>query len=688
MRAHVRKTNSELGAPAGPAEGDAGSTIPAVEPPSKRAPTGGPQPGLLAPLLVAVLLTLTFVTIPPAPLHLDEDPSLSGLLNYVHQHGLQFGTDMVSTYGPLGYLIFPFFWAQDGALRMATDVGLCFGVALGLCLLAWRLELGWRCLLLLLVAFLWPSIQPRHDLVLETGLLGWGLLCVVERGWRLVACSFILTALAVFAALAKVSFLLLGGLTVGAIALDLSLRGRWWLGLLLPAGLAAGFVLGWIAAGESAANLPAFFHNTLATVRDYEQAVVMQPLATVSRRAFGCVLLVLAGVLTRTLGAFEREEPRRYWRRALVMCWLGALLFLVWKHGFVRADSWHMLFFLGFAPVLAAAVEVLPCERATRRQWARGFAAAGCVLCVVTVQTMFFPPWRQALAQPWAAIASNLRCLMWPAEYRQRMMSLLAANQQEAQLPRLRRVVGRQTVDVFGQYQAYALFNDVNYRPRPVAQSYAAWDEALMRLNSEFYLSKAAPDYVWFALFVIDHRLPALEDALLLRHLLINYELVAAEGTFLLLKAKSAVEPKLTLLREEAVPLGQPIDLTSYPRDNLWLEVNTSLSQWGKVRAFFYQPPIMRLAVWRAPSQGRFNRLRAPPPMMAAGFLASPLLLHNEDVEGLYRGKPLTRPGAYSLEVAPGEAALWQKTAQVRIYRLENPLGGSSAAESTPPKPD
>src|SRR5207245_3198039 len=100
------------------------------------------------PLLAAGLLLLTFVTIPPAPCELDMDPSLSAVLNYAHQHQLQYGSDVVYTYGPWGFLIFFLFFPHAEGARMAEDVGLCFTAAAGLCLVASRVQPLGRWLLL------------------------------------------------------------------------------------------------------------------------------------------------------------------------------------------------------------------------------------------------------------------------------------------------------------------------------------------------------------------------------------------------------------------------------------------------------------------------------------------------------------------------------------------------------------
>ena len=188
---------------------------------------------VVLPLLAAALVMLTFVTIPPAPMDLkvDADTSLSAVLNYAQQQGLQFGTDLVCTYGPLGYLIFFYFSPNAAGIRMMVDVAFCFTVAAGLCLVAWRLRPLWRCLLLGAFMFVTANLQQRTDLVTDTGFLCWGLLCLVESGRRLALSVLTFTALAVFGALAKTSVGFMAALSVVLVAGGLATRGEWRLGL-------------------------------------------------------------------------------------------------------------------------------------------------------------------------------------------------------------------------------------------------------------------------------------------------------------------------------------------------------------------------------------------------------------------------------------------------------------------------
>jgi len=78
----------------------------------------------------------------------------------------------------------------------------------------------------------------------------------------------------------------------------------------------------------------------------------------------------------------------------------------------------------------------------------------------------------------------------------------------------------------------------------------------------------------------------------------------------------------------------------------------------------------VRLAAWRQGANGLLARRRAPAPMLAAGFVASPLLLRTSDVLACYAGQDLPRPDGYSVELLPGDERFWQDSLHFRVYQF------------------
>ena len=191
--------------------------------------------------------------------------------------------------------------------------------------------------------------------------------------------------------------------------------------------------------------------------------------------------------------------------------------------------------------------------------WSR-FLALGClVISMLTLQSFFFPPFPRSLATPCLAVASNTRDLFLPDCYAAEMRIQLDAARPAAELPHLRQKIGSQPVDIFGQDQAFLLFNDLITLRALYFKSYLAYNASLSLLNQTYYLSPSAPRFVLFNLSPLDRKFPPLEDQGLLMHLLCNYQFIAAESPFLLLEQRSLLAPQLTLLRELRAELGEPV---------------------------------------------------------------------------------------------------------------------------------
>jgi hypothetical protein len=105
----------------------------------------------------------------------------------------------------------------------------------------------------------------------------------------------------------------------------------------------------------------------------------------------------------------------------------------------------------------------------------------------------------------------------------------------------------------------------------------------------------------------------------------------------------------------------------------------------GRLRQAIYKPTEVYLAVW-GQSTAQAAMFRAPVPMLAAGFLASPVLLRNQDIVELYTGSTIHHPGGYAIHLQPGSANLWQDLIQYRLYRLDVKLGRNSLPLPLPMK--
>ena len=159
---------------------------------------------------------------------------------------------------------------------------------------------------------------------------------------------------------------------------------------------------------------------------------------------------------------------------------------------------------------------------------------------------------------------------------------------------------------------------------------------------------------------------------MVLRHLAMNYEPVGEENSFVLLKRKSSSPPKLSLLREGGLRLGEQITLKEFGETNIWLQIKVEPTFAGRARELLLKPPKLRLAIQHGYTSVHTSRFPAPAPMLAAGFVASPLLLTNKNVLDFQRGQPVAHPQSYAVEPLAGTEKFWEPKMYYRIFAIEH----------------
>ncbi len=632
----------------------------------------------LFPLMIALLASLTFIPVPRQPYLLDDSLSEKTVLSYAHQQGWHFGTDIVFTYGPWGYLVNRHFIPDQYVMQMVVLILLSLLVATGVCLVAWRLTPLWRLLIVTLFVHLTANIDPRTDLIIYSGILCWGWLCLVASGGSLLFCLFCFALIAVFGIMVKANFLFVALISSLTISIDSLLKKRVAVAILLPLALGAFLTLAWLSAGQSLLQLRPFFSNSWLIIQGYDQVVGLDGPATFRTRGLLVTILGLSAIAIRAL-AVDPSMPgislgRIPWRTAAVTAWLSLLLFVVWKHAFVRADLYHMGFLFGLVPLLVLSIELLPCSSPNALLFSRCLAVACCAMAVLTVQSLFFSSFKSSLAQPFISLRANLAVLWRPSVFQQHRRQKYEEARSAARLPGISEKIGQSTVDVFGQEQCYAILNNFNYRARPVFQSYLTFNDRLARLNEQFYLSAGAPQYVLFRLNASDRNFPPLEDALLLRHLLLNFSLVMAEAPFLLLESKTFHSAKLKLQHQASASLNEAVPLPENNEGCSWLEVSLEPNWLGRLRQIIYKPAKTRISFWAGDMKKILSRSGAPAPMLRAGFIASPLLLKTQDVSNYLNGTNVIRPAAFSIELSSEAQRYWKPTFLFRVYSVEKEM--------------
>jgi hypothetical protein len=423
--------------------------------------------------------------------HLQLSPPAAGLdgswvagLSMATHAGLHYGTEIVFTFGPLGFVVMPFVFYPTFGLLSLLYLSLVY-VAFCL-LLVWALRRklpGW---VAVLVGFLLLGLLPLVEQPLVLAALAALAVSAEQRQpWALNAYVLLTPTLAAVATLGKLS---IGPVIVVVLVLGLigaRPNGRQ-VGafVLLLVGQVAIF---WFATGQTVGNVAPFIENTLQISSGYSSAMMRSvdvaawkvTLATVTAILLSLGIVVLAARL-------PNGNRRARWCGVLLV---AATTLTIYKEGVVRPDASHLSIFFSSACIVWIG---LPWARA---RWLLVGVAAIAVIGIPmraegtptyfnpvsnvkkaaeAVHTLASPGRREALVAGGRASGQALY-LLEPGALAALEGHTMAVEPWEAMVPY-----------VYG----------LDWRPQPIFQNYSAYTSHLDRLNSRALESPQGPERI------------------------------------------------------------------------------------------------------------------------------------------------------------------------------------------------
>lgn len=449
------------------------------------------------------------------------DASFVAGLQVAADRGLDVGVDIVSTYGPLGFLSFPqWIFGPTSSLALIYTIALWFGLVALLFHRSRQALPIWAAIVVTYTgaqAARWLGVPEMAValvaitcfLLLERAVAGRAL-----PTWAVVAAALGVAVLALGKLNTAPFIVVSAGITVMAVG------GRRQAAVFSSAFVVLVIAL-WFLAGQGVGNLLPFIETSASTILGFNDAMGVDGDLSVHwmLAAAGLAVGAVAYVFQEQLAAW----PRRYWLAAIAVGVLVA--FITLKASFVR---WHFTFI--FATLCVVAICLLS-PRTSRRPAMLAIAASLIALLGATrVDAWAFldPAPRTAIRQV-ATILSNSAAAAVTRD------SLAAAYGLDAQV--LDRIRGERTH--FGPLESgLAIAHpEVIWAPLPVYQDYVVYTPALDRVNHDRLLSPDGPRYIVRGVPVaIDERNAWWEGPSTMREMVCRYHEVFAGEQWLLLE--------------------------------------------------------------------------------------------------------------------------------------------------------
>ena len=651
---------------------------PAEPPPARRA-------WLRRALPITWIVALSFLTAPWIGTGLGLaglDPSWGlGISLGAYRH-LQFGKDIVFTFGPLGFLPFLRFdyvelWAASAVASVVTNVVFFASVALLLSTACARPRHWALTGAFFLLPVAWPD-QMTANLLIIVILLQ---VALTSRRRRLS-----LVAAAGAGAAMAVALMVRGtALPVSAVVLAMAVgffafEGRRGEVAGLFGGLLVTFTVAWVGVGQRLENIPAYLRSAFEIISGYSRSMGVIERATVNFLP-GQVWFAAGGVmlfgLTMVAAMLRRDRALVY----LVGLCLP-VVFVLFKDAFVRIGPRHMYYYTGLG--ICAALVVVQASRGPAPRVPRvRVVVPGTVVGLVALLSLGSPMVAMGVMQPpappfpWLTLGDRLAT--YPAALRlltsvpdqvERARLAVPEALHDYHLPDATVTSLRQgTVDVvpweIGMVKTY----DLRWKPRVVLQSYSAYTPYLDHLDAARYTTDG-PDRVVYQNDFLDDRCAPFDEPEFFRTVLERYQVESRVDAVLVLRRRTTVAPASAVdLGTFRSGFGEWTLVPSSPTPNpVYAAIDVRLSPVGRVLDLAFQPPQAHLVLLNSHGQTITCRLL---PTAADGILASEFIGWIGDTEALFNHAP-TAYGITAIKVTTLGASAYEPEVSTRFFSQGN----------------
>jgi hypothetical protein len=541
-----------------------------------------------------VALIVASTTAQPVLPALTLDSSYQVALFTAFERHLSFGTDVIWTYGPYGWLDSPFFFDLPLArLAILANVG---AGTLFITLLAtylWWRQAGlaqWLVVGLILAVLVdWASYVTLDTLLSYSALilLLFAISAVPQRVRIVGAVSG--GGLLGLASLIKDTELVVAVVFLGvAVGYGLILGHR---SILWAPGAAVVAFLGlWLVEGARITSIPAYLRMVYEMSSGYSAAMSR---ANDYHLILVCAVAIIILLLIGSVAAFALRE----WQLAMVLVLSVAIAFVGFKESFVRYS--YLSYFFTVLLVLCLIAPDVFAKRSGTRAIANAFKPGWWVVAGLAVGVVITTVPAPYLLVPRAPIAYAYRQAVWSTFYSSfaaaQHRDVIGAVQGRFPLPApiIAKLRSGGDVDVMPTDIDVVYGYGLDWNPRPVLQSYAAYTPYLDQADALHIASSSASRYVLYYYDPqnsLDNRYPLFDEPSAFRALIENYALADASGPLLLEHRTSRVSDVSNSLGSSCVQLGEWIAVpSSDPSQFVYSRLDVPYSPAGFVRNLAYR---------------------------------------------------------------------------------------------------
>lgn len=549
------------------------------------------------------------------------DPSLAWAFNHFFETDLSTGKHILFPHGPLAFFMYP----KSSNIILATTV-----TALLKAMLVFNIYFLFRpksrtirWLTTFLLAFFIALVSNFNHLLIAN-LFALYSTYHFSRRYHLKIIAFIITAFALYI---RAYVAIISGIVVISF-LFYELTQRKDLKAFLMDGLTLLMLVLfiWMSLYGTLSGFFRYLFGMINLARDNSSAAAFYPYNNWILIGFSFLGILLLIILNRS-------------KEGLFFLSISAFsIWAAWKHGMAREDIFHYKGFLIFLFIVITIFVLF-----LKKKRAVNFIIGTAILSVFTANithtnNYFLPKYDLDGYQRFSGFLENYKSL------HEKAMQQSEKNLEINKLPeKLRRVISNNTVDIYPWDYSIVAANNLNWKPRVVIQSYAAYTSWLDKQNEKHFATEDAPEYIiWEKEKVtldvngssfqsIDNRYLLNDEPQTIIQLLKSYEFCCSGGKFLVLqKRKTPATTEIKPLKFQATSFENWIDVPQETKAILRLKLDLKKSLIQRVKSLLYKDE--QFWIYLKLANNDIHKYRIVPKNASDGLWISPYLFNDSRV--------------------------------------------------------
>lgn len=597
------------------------------------------------------------------------DPSWQYAMDYAFLHNLQFGKDIYFTFGPLADFWFPTYFYNESTYITALVLSflLVFTIAFSLFQISKHVSLIVRIIgfLSILIGlkignnFLWYIVPILFIQIVffdsENKKLKFGL-------------SILLVFFLSFSILVKFSHFPTAILSVLTIDIYFYLKNKNKIPLYTIVLFTFMIVL-FMISGQNIGNFITYFIGSFNTLSGYSESMQV-----FSSNEMIYIFLILSIVMLILLikPIIKSNDIKTYF--FIFICAL--VLFMSFKNGFVRHDAHALASYSGLSFVFGLLL-IYFSKYLTFSKYRIYFI---CSLCLISICMSYivknyykdnnweFKRFDKALWSDILQMKNNF--LLIPYVLKNSRIEELNSNYNSS-IKKIKKQIDlsdiKGSVDIYPWDQSYVIAHRLDYRPRPLLQSYSVYTPYLIEKNIEFLKSDKAPDNILFSIKEIDARAPFMMEGASWLEIMKRYDVLDLKGEFLVLKNTNE-EKNFSFEKLENINI-QFGDEIKVPNEKLiYVNIDINKSFFGKICNTLFKTPILWIELTF--ENGNKEKYRIIPGIASSGFILSPSIKSIGDFFSFSIGTDLKQNQVKSFKIINDSNCCYQNNIEILLRKI------------------